>query len=333
MRKYLDKHLADPQLPHRKIFRHLNNDGDERLSKAEFELREDAIRHFLGEDYFESDGTEDIVDPGEDYVPFRGLDQAMNDEATYGALYHRYYEVIENKDRDWPQPKLSAIPKRSEIDLASIEQSPQKSSVEDLVDATLMLAGGNDHFFNGGAVVISTDGLALTNHHIAKEMRRSKLVTMNSRGRRHRVIELIAADKERDIALVRLEGKNFKPVKIASAAPKMGDDLVMIHHSENRFYTYDRGYVMRHPILGGHQWMEVSADYAPGGSGCGIFNQKHELVGLVCLIQYGDGPWLAKGFDTTGNGDSSTQDDSTFLLVKHAVPLSAIKSLFSVDVD
>lgn len=161
---------------------------------------------------------------------------------------------------------------------------------------------------------------------------------MNYQGKTHQVIEVIVANRERDIALVRLEGTNFHPVKIAKSAPQMGDNLVMIHHSENRFYTYDRGYVMRHPKLGNSEWMEVSFDYAPGGIGCGVCNQHHEPVGLVCLIQYGEGPWLAQGTDTslqdTSLQDSGLQDTSesfdnnTFLLVKHAVPLSAIQGLF-----
>ncbi|MFO0942190.1 MAG: hypothetical protein U0930_15750 [Pirellulales bacterium] len=39
--------------------------------------------------------------------------------------------------------------------------------------------------------------------------------------------------------------------------------------------------------------MEISAPFAPGGSGCGIFNQELQLIGLVCYISIGDGPSIA----------------------------------------
>jgi hypothetical protein len=85
--------------------------------------------------------------------------------------------------------------------------------------------------------------------------------------------------------------------------------------------------------------MEISADYAPGGSGCGIFNDKHELVGLVSSIAYGDGPMLAdQDFDMefddqTQPGEDEEMNDDDFiedglLLVKHAVPLTAIQGLW-----
>ena len=80
--------------------------------------------------------------------------------------------------------------------------------------------------------------------------------------------------------------------------------------------------------------MEVSAEYAPGGSGCGLFNKKHELVGLVSSITMGDGPDLASD-DSLENEDSELEEwgedePVTFgaLVVKHAVPWSAIHSLW-----
>jgi hypothetical protein len=111
----------------------------------------------------------------------------------------------------------------------------------------------------------------------------------------------------------------------------------MVHHSGNRFFTYDRGYIMRFPVLGKYPWMEISADYAPGGSGCGIFNEKRELIGLVSIIQYGDGPTLSEDFDVQADEgwieegdtvDENMQSMDSMLLLKHAVPLSAIRSLW-----
>jgi hypothetical protein len=130
---------------------------------------------------------------------------------------------------------------------------------------------------------------------------------------------------------------------LASAVPAMADDLVVLHHTENRFFTYDRGYVKRYPRIGSHPWMEISADYAPGGSGCGIFNSRHELVGLVSVIAMGDGPMIASSdlmgeeAETEGWGEDETESGESgaapgALVVKLAVPLTAIRELLNSGV-
>lgn len=332
LRTYLDDRLGDEGLPLRKIFKRLDKDKSKSLSAEEFDARRDVIKRFMGQGYF--DALPEPEDPGPGYVPFQGLSEPIDDKSIFGAVYHRYYDLIDNGELTWPKTQLDAVPKVATKAIDAGNASEIKSSLEQLVDATVILAGGGDNFFSSGAVVISSNGLAITNYHVAEAMADSKLVAMTARGKSHRVIEFVAGNRERDVALIRLEGNEFTAAKIALSNPKFGDDIVMIHHSENRFYTYDRGYVMRHPKLGKHPWMEVSTDYAPGGSGCGIFNANHELVGLVAIIQYGDGPSMADGFDEAleSDVDSSSQGDEGYdeavLLVKHAVSLRAIRSLW-----
>jgi hypothetical protein len=114
----------------------------------------------------------------------------------------------------------------------------------------------------------------------------------------------------------------------------MADSIIMIHHTENRFYTYDRGYIKRYPMIGKKPWMEISADFAPGGSGCGVFNANHELVGLVSMIMMGDGPTIARQDlskppeDESADGtDGFVASDGAMVVVKLAVPLTAIREL------
>jgi len=99
---------------------------------------------------------------------------------------------------------------------------------------------------------------------------------------------------------------------------------------------------MRYPMIGTDPWMEISADYAPGGSGCGIFNANNELVGLVSMVTFGDGPTLGEPMDMDEIAEQEKLEmeedyqeegpqDPTMLLVKHAVPLVAIQGLFKSD--
>ena len=338
LESYLSERLQD-SLPYQKIFEKLDSDSNGLVTEPEFDNRHAVIEHFMGEGYFGGGSIEDFDDPGKDFVPYQGLNQPTHDGKIMGAIIHRFEELAEDDSVNWPKAiKLNDVPKSWP---QSFDQSPsqEKSSVKDLIDATVVIGGGTGpDFFTAGAVLISEDGLAVTNYHVAEFLESGKMAGLTSDGKCCPVIEFLAGNAQRDVALIRLKGTGFAHVKIAKANPNVGDDIEVLHHSENRFFTYDRGYVMRYPTLGDQPWMEISADYAPGGSGCGIYNGKRELVGLVSIIQYGDGPSLSSNFDMSGEGgspeefqgdvnDERMMVDESMLMMKHAVPLTAIRSL------
>jgi hypothetical protein len=76
--------------------------------------------------------------------------------------------------------------------------------------------------------------------------------------------------------------------------------------------------------------------FAPGGSGCGIFNDRYELVGLVCFISVGDGPSMAA--EPAEAPEHQLEEESPFdepaylemssIVVRLAVPLQAIQALW-----
>ena len=330
-RRYAVERLGEG-LPLRKIFRKIDKDDSGSLSKNEFDERLQVIEKFISDSAVEA-----YPDPGADFVPYVSATEPVDDALVFGALVHRYADLLQS-DKPWPAVDLKKVPKA--IRRPDLSSAKPCESVQDLARASLIIAGGDDEkegFFSSGAVLVSADGLALTNYHVIETIGESKLMAMDSLGKAHRIVEVLAGSKERDIALIRVEGQGFPAVKIAAAAPPAGDDLRMMHHSELRFFTYDRGYVMRYTMVGKQPWMQVSAEYAPGGSGCGLFNRQHELVGLVSSITMGDGPDLA-GDDSFENEDSELEewgeDESVsfgMLVVKHAVPLSAIEALWKKE--
>ncbi|MEM7475641.1 MAG: redoxin domain-containing protein, partial [Planctomycetota bacterium] len=335
MKSYLEARVPE-KMPYKKIFDRIDKDQSKSISEEEFENRHEAIEHFMGDDFF--GGMPEPNDPGKDFKPVPDLRSPIDDRKVMGAVFHRYYETIESEGIVWPEVNLDEVP------TAVAKQAPWKNNdagntpLMDVYKATVVLAGGDDDFFTSGAVIISADGLALTNYHVAEAMSNSHLVALTHDGTACPVVEFIAGDVNRDVALIRLQGNDFTSVRIAAQTPEIGSDLRMVHHSENRFYTYDRGYTMRYPVIGELPWFEVSMDYAPGGSGCGIFNENHELVGLVSTIQFGDGPTIAEPFtdliEDEGDmqGEPNEMDPSMFeealIMVKHAVSLPSIQSLW-----
>ncbi len=336
MTRYLTDRLGDDSLPFRKIFDAIDSDGDGKLSRPEFEGRHAVLDRFIGP----LEEFPPPADPGKGFVPFHGLDHPLDDNGIYGAIYHRYMEQLNQPEAwaaaGWKRMNVRRVPAQAAVRLPQADG--QKPALDELVRATLVMGGGgsDEDFFTGGAVIVSPDGLAVTNFHIAEAFN-EKLVGILADGRVVRVIRFVAGNRAADVALVQLEGSGFPWVPLASKAPAMAEDVFMVHHTENRFYTYDRGYVKRYPLIRQSAWMEVSADYAPGGSGCGIFNTRHELVGLVSMIMMGDGPAIAVE-DMTAPDDAWPDGEwapggDVFemgaLVVKLAVPLNAIQNLTS----
>ncbi len=336
---YLQDRLKDESLPFQQMFEKLDVDQDGILSSAEFDNRHSVLEAVAAQ----ADEATLPEDPGRDFIPYSGLDQPLNDQKIFGAIYHRYFEQVEQraawKTAGWKRSQLENVP--ATVSRALPPWDGQKPTLDQMIRATMVIAGGgsDDEFFVGGAVIISPDGLAITNYHIAEAFNK-KLVGLLANGQVVKVIEFVAGNRATDVAIVKLDGSDFPWVPMASKAPAMADDIVAMHHTENRFFTYDRGYVKRYPLIGKHPWMEISADYAPGGSGCGIFNSNHELVGLVSTIVMGDGPMIASAelMEETADseedwfGDEEDSEgaiglDPGALVVKLAVPWTAMQAM------
>ncbi len=338
-RNYLKNH-TDLARPARELFIQLDVDQDRQISAEEF-------ARWLSDD--KPQGTTSaaqpfpIPDPGPGYTLYQRADQPLDDAKIYSAIFHRHAEYHQK----YSPPEaidLKKVPRQYQGRLPLVD--PSGAGLDLACRATVLIGGGKDEndFFTGGGVIVSPDGLCVTNYHLAKFFN-DGLTVLLADGRATRATALLAANRQQDLALLKLEGSDFPWVPLAKQAPRMADPIRMIHHSENRFFTYDQGYVKRYPLIVGDPWLEISAPFAPGGSGCGIFNQNWELVGLVCVITVGDGPAIAmesmaeeeaetenSGEDAHGvsaEGDEFGSDITT-IVVRLAVPLSALRNLWTM---
>jgi hypothetical protein len=303
-------------------------------------------------------------DPDSGQALFSSLRRPVDDWRIYNKVSKIYAEQLEQDeqswlDSGWSKVDLATVPTSAKIKLPKADAEPL--SLDRICRATgvVALGGSMQNLSTGGAVIISPEGLAITNFHVASLIN-DRIVIVLSDGTVARVIKIIAGNPNTDVAIVQLDKQNLPWIPIAESEPVMAETIQMLHHSESRYYTYDTGYVKRYPLLGHLPWMEISADFAPGGSGCGIYNGKYELVGLVAIITMGDGPYIASRAlnipppEPTGTTDSITEQPASdpwapdqrvageanghdaemvsaeglnSQVVKLAVPLSAIRSL------
>jgi serine protease Do len=141
----------------------------------------------------------------------------------------------------------------------------------------------NWHASCAGGFLISADGKAVTNYHVVNAADNQALVAMTSDGTILPVKQVLAASKADDVAIVQLDvprGVTLHPLTLGRDA-NPGSKLRVVSHPDSHFYTLTEGIVSRYSKEHGTTWMQVTADYARGSSGCPVFDERGQVIGMV----------------------------------------------------
>lgn len=189
-----------------------------------------------------------------------------------------------------------------------------------LVLGHLYLCGKCDQYHGrlSGGIVISPDGLALTNHHVLESREAIVFGAMTASGAILAIDEVLAASKADDIALVRLRDARDLPHVALATPARTGDDVFVVSHPDGHFHTLTRGIVARKYLTpkSGVPRIQITADFAKGSSGCGIFNPRGDLVGVVTST------------NSIYYSESEGTKDNLQMVVKSGVPVESIVKLF-----
>lgn len=174
-----------------------------------------------------------------------------------------------------------------------------------------------------GGFPITSDGVFVTNYHVVEghPERTAGVGVMDSTGNVWPMIEILAGHEADDIAIIRVDAGDhvFTALPIAPD-PEIGDQVRCISHPNRRFYSYTQGQVSRfffkyvddQPVAR----MAITADYAKGSSGSGIFDVRGNIVGMVSETNA-----------LTYKKDNKAGTEITQMVVKSAVPASSIRKL------
>ncbi|RFC43324.1 MAG: serine protease, S1-C subfamily, contains C-terminal PDZ domain [Verrucomicrobia bacterium] len=142
-----------------------------------------------------------------------------------------------------------------------------------------------------GGVVIDPSGIAVTNYHVLKTARAEIFGAMRPDGEVFPVMEILAASEPDDLAVIRLRvperQKPLPSIRLAPVNDPPGTDILVISHPDGRFFTCSDGMIARHFLAPDTKSARthITADYARGSSGCGVFNLRGELTALVSSTQ------------------------------------------------
>jgi Trypsin-like peptidase domain len=134
----------------------------------------------------------------------------------------------------------------------------------------------------GSGFVVSKDGRIVTNYHVIKSG--SSAIVKLPDGAFFAVDGVLAFDKERDIAIIKAHGENFRTVTLGeSGRVQVGDEVVAIGNPLSLESTVSNGIVsaVRTIEEAGGNLLQITAPISPGSSGGPLFNMAGEVIGIT----------------------------------------------------
>ena len=147
--------------------------------------------------------------------------------------------------------------------------------------------GGRNGSAAGSGVIWHSDGLVVTNAHVARESRARVTLadghTLDG--------ELIARDTARDLALVRLDATGLPSAPVGDAEALRAGSLVMaLGHPLGVAHALSLGVVHTvTTVRGTPRWIAADVQLAPGNSGGPLVDTQGRVVGINAMIAGGLG--------------------------------------------
>jgi S1-C subfamily serine protease len=142
------------------------------------------------------------------------------------------------------------------------------------------------HVGASSGFMLTESGVCATCYHVVNVPESQTLIAMTGDGRVVAVKEVLAANPNTDVAILRLAGSGFTALTVDSEAP-VGASIRVISHPDDHFFTFSEGIVSRYVSVplerraGEVTMMAITADFGAGSSGAPVFNERGGVVGIV----------------------------------------------------
>ena len=156
----------------------------------------------------------------------------------------------------------------------------------------------------GSGVIVSKKGLILTNYHVIKNVDEIK-VTL--RDKREFKAKVLGVDQKTDLALLKIEGKNFKPISFSDSDDiKVGDWAIAVGSPYGLSETVTVGIISAKGrananIVDYTDLIQTDAAINPGNSGGALLNLDGKLIGINTAIYSRNGGFVGIGFAIPSN--------------------------------
>ena len=147
---------------------------------------------------------------------------------------------------------------------------------------------------SGSGVVISQDGYVITNYHVVENA--LKIIATLPGGKQYSA-EIIGLDRLTDLALLKLEGENFKYVKIGNSDEVIIGEWVIALGNPFGFFGASQQPIATLGVLSGknlnfgkqgnhvfQNMIQTDAAINPGNSGGPLVNAEGEVIGINTFV-------------------------------------------------
>ncbi|AWM28038.1 Do family serine endopeptidase [Sinorhizobium fredii] len=189
--------------------------------------------------------------------------------------------------------KPAVISVRVEIDGAQQQLAAQdEDSAPDPDDGQGPLMGEGSGFF------ISADGYAVTNNHVVDHAKSLEVMTNDGRSYEAKVV---GTDPKTDLALIKVDGRDFPHVRFADQRPRVGNWVIAIGNPYGLGGTVTAGIVSAEgrDIGAGpyDDFIQIDAPINRGNSGGPAFDVNGDVIGVNTAIFSPSGGSVGIGFD------------------------------------
>lgn len=166
-----------------------------------------------------------------------------------------------------------------------------------------------NHVGSGSGVIISKDGYIVTNYHVIQNAKQVQ-VTFNNRD--VQIAEVVGTDPSMDIALLKIEGKNYPFLSFGNSDDlKLGQWVLAVGFPLNLETTVTAGIVSaKSRSIGVNQrnahnaiesFIQTDAAVNPGNSGGALIDAKGNLVGVNTAIASPTGAYAGYSYAIPSN--------------------------------
>ncbi|MCC6288703.1 MAG: trypsin-like peptidase domain-containing protein [Chitinophagaceae bacterium] len=161
---------------------------------------------------------------------------------------------------------------------------------------------------SGSGVIISNDGYIVTNNHVVDG---ATEVTVTLNDRKNYKAKVIGTDPNTDLALIKIDGKNFPVMSMGNSDDvKLGQWVLAIGYPLNLDVTVTQGIISaksrniginrqgKAPI---EAFIQTDAAVNPGSSGGALVNTNGELIGINAAIASPTGSYAGYAYSIPSN--------------------------------
>ena len=148
---------------------------------------------------------------------------------------------------------------------------------------SIVVSDKNGHpVAQGSGFLISKDGQVVTNYHVIKNG--SSAVIKFPGGAFFLVDGVLASDKDRDVAIIKAHGNDFRALTLGNSdLLQVGEEVVAIGSPLSLESTVSNGIVsaIRTVEDEGRNFLQITVPISPGSSGGPLFNMSGKVVGIT----------------------------------------------------